>query len=217
LNSVNGTLVNGEAIDRYPLRDSDKIQVGEKTILKFAHSDALEEGFHQAMYEAAVRDGLTGTYNKRHFLERLVTEFAFAQRHGMALSLLMVDVDHFKKINDGLGHPAGDQVLITLAQLLTAAIRTEDLLARYGGEEFAILCRGTAIGQASILAQRLRASVESHLFEYRDERISVTISVGVGACLKATANAQQLIVDADAALYEAKRSGRNRVVTQETG
>jgi two-component system cell cycle response regulator len=217
LNSVNGTLVNGEAIDRYPLRDSDKIQVGQKTILKFAHSDALEEGFHQAMYEAAVRDGLTRTFNKRHFLERLATEVAFAQRHRTPLSLLMVDVDHFKKINDGHGHLAGDQVLTALAQLLTAAVRTEDLLARYGGEEFAILCRGTPIGHASILGQRLRSSVESHVFEYRGERFPVTISVGVGSCSEATENAQQLIADADAALYEAQGGGRNRVVTRQAG
>jgi two-component system cell cycle response regulator len=215
LKSVNGTRVNGEPIDRYPLRDSDKIQVGQKTILKFAHSDALEEGFHQAMYEAAVRDGLTRVFNKRHFLERLATEVAFAQRHGTPLSLLMVDVDHFKKINDAHGHLAGDHVLTSLAQLLTVAVRTEDLLARYGGEEFAILCRGTPIDHASILGQRLRASVESHVFEYRGERFPVTISVGVGSCSEETENAQQLIADADAALYEAKGGGRNRVVTRQ--
>ena len=213
LSSANGTRVNGETIDRYPLRDSDKIQVGKKTILKFAHSDALEEGFHQAMYEAAVRDGLTRTFNKRHFLERLSTEVAYAERHGNELSLLMVDVDHFKKINDGHGHPAGDYVLTTLAQVLTAAVRTEDVLARFGGEEFSILCRGTALGQATILAQRLRASVEAFPFEYRKERLHVTISIGVASCSGKGAGAQQVLLNADAALYQAKGSGRNRVVT----
>ncbi len=213
LGSANGTRVNGESIDRYPLHDGDKIHVGEKTILKFAHSDALEEGFHQAMYEAAVRDGLTRVFNKRHFLERLAIEVAYVQRHKTPLSLLMVDVDHFKRVNDGHGHPAGDYVLTTLATLLTAAVRTEDLLARYGGEEFSILCRGTSIGSAAILAQRLRLSVESYPFEYRKERIPMTISVGVASCSASTQSAQQLLVEADAALYEAKRSGRNRIVT----
>jgi two-component system cell cycle response regulator len=217
LSSANGTRVNGETIDRYPLRDGDKIQVGKKTILKFAHSDALEEGFHQAMYEAAVRDGLTRTYNKRHFLERLATEVAFAERHKTSLSLLMVDVDHFKKVNDGYGHPAGDYVLTTLAQVLAAAVRTEDVLARYGGEEFSILCRGTAVSQATILAQRLRVSVEAHPFEYRKERIAVTISVGVASCSAASQGPQQLLLNADAALYEAKGGGRNRVVTHGAG
>jgi two-component system cell cycle response regulator len=213
LSSANGTRVNGETVDRYPLRDSDKISIGKKTVLKFAHSDALEEGFHQAMYEAAVRDGLTRTFNKRHFLERLSTEVAYAERHGNALSLLMVDVDHFKKVNDHHGHPAGDYVLTALAQVLTAAIRTEDVLARFGGEEFSILCRGTALGQASILGQRLRVAVEAYAFEYRKERIPVTISIGVASCTIKGQGPQQLLLNADAALYDAKRSGRNRVVT----
>jgi two-component system cell cycle response regulator len=213
LESANGTRVNGEAIERRRLQDGDKINIGGRTVLRFAHSDALEEGFHQAMYEAAVRDGLTRTYNKRHFLERLAIEIAFANRHRAALSLLMIDVDHFKKVNDGHGHPGGDCVLTVLARLLMGTVRTEDLVARYGGEEFAVLCRGTALDQASRLGERLRRNVESHAFVYEGKGIPVTISIGASACGEQSCSAERLIADADAALYRAKGEGRNRVVT----
>jgi two-component system cell cycle response regulator len=213
LESANGTRVNGDAIVRQRLYDGDKIDVGGRTVLRFAHSDALEEGFHQAMYEAAVRDGLTRVYNKRHFLERLTIEVAFAQRHRTELSLLMLDVDHFKKINDGYGHPGGDCVLTVLAKLLTGTVRTEDLVARYGGEEFGVLCRGTALDQAARLAERLRRTVESHAFVYEGQRIAVTISIGASACTDPSHGAERLLSDADAALYRAKRAGRNRVAS----
>ena len=213
MRSANGTRVNAEAITRCLLRDGDKIHIGEKTILKFADSDALEEGFHQAMYEAAVRDGLTRAFNKRHFIERLASESAYARRHQSPLSLLMMDVDHFKKVNDNYGHLAGDSVLSTLAQVIMSTVRAEDLVARYGGEEFAVLCRGTPLSNASLLAERLRRMVEAHKFVHGDKPIPVTLSVGVSECSATAQSAQQLIAEADAALYEAKRGGRNRVVT----
>jgi two-component system cell cycle response regulator len=212
MKSANGTRLNAEPIVRSILRDGDKIHIGEKTILKFSNSDALEESFHKAMYEAAVRDGMTRAYNKRHFLERLASESAYARRHQSALSLLMLDVDHFKKVNDNHGHPAGDYVLTTLGQVLMATVRVEDLVARYGGEEFAVLCRGTPLANALLLAERLRRSVEAHPFAYREQRIPVTISVGLSECSASAQSAQELIGEADTALYDAKRSGRNRVV-----
>ncbi len=214
LRSANGTRVNGEPITRHILRDGDKIQLGERTILKFADADSVEEGFHQAMYEAAVRDVLTHVYNRRHFVERLASEVAYSRRHHAPLSLLMIDIDHFKQINDGYGHPAGDYVLATLGQILLAAVRAEDIIARYGGEEFAILCRGTPPMSALRLAERLRRGVESHAFVYHDQRISVTLSVGIAMCADSPTAAQHLVAKADAALYQAKETGRNRVVLQ---
>jgi two-component system cell cycle response regulator len=214
LQSANGTRVNGAPITRHVLRGGDKIQLGERTILKFADADSVEEGFHQAMYDAAVRDPLTGVYNRRHFVERLASEVAYSRRHRIPLSLLMIDIDHFKRINDGYGHPAGDSVLTTLGQILLAAVRTEDLVARYGGEEFAILCRGTPPMHALQLAERLRRGIESHAFAYREQKLPVTLSIGVAMCPDSPAAAQQLIAKADAALYEAKRIGRNRSVLQ---
>ncbi len=214
LRSANGTTVNGEPIDRRQLKDGDKVEIGATTILKFTYSDELEEAFHNKMYEAALRDGLTQAYNKRHFIERLTTEVAYARRHGTPLTLLMLDIDHFKQINDTHGHPAGDSVLATLARTVTGALRTEDLFARYGGEEFCVLCRGEPLANAAVLAERLRAAIEATVFEVQKQRIRVTTSIGVAALLDKAEDATRLIADADAALYEAKRSGRNRIVAR---
>jgi diguanylate cyclase (GGDEF)-like protein len=214
LKSANGTLLNGDRIRRAVLRDGDKIQVGSTTILKFTHADELEENFQRKMHDAALYDGLTKALNKRHFLHRLGTEVAYAKRHGAPLSLLMLDVDLFKEVNDRHGHLAGDYVLATLSQIVRSTIRTEDLFARYGGEEFAVLCRGTAIENALVLAERLRAKVETFLFEQHRQRIPVTISVGVASWFDQSDSATQLIAAADAALYKAKAGGRNRVVVR---
>src|SRR5260370_13528848 len=124
MSSANGTMVNGQRTDRSLLRDGEKIEIGATTILKFTYSDELEEAFHNKMYEAALRDGLTQAYNKRHFLDRLTAEMAYARRHGTPLTLLMLDIDHFKNVNDTSGHPAGDYVLATLAPLAMSALRT---------------------------------------------------------------------------------------------
>src|SRR5580704_5826208 len=214
MKSANGTLVNGQRVaSGMVLQDGDKIQMGSTTILKFTYSDRLEENFQQKMIDAALHDGLTGAYNKRYLLERLPTEVAYAMRHKTPLSLLMVDVDHFKAINDKHGHPGGDYVLTTLAQIVFGALRTEDLFARYGGEEFAVLCRNVKIENASVLGNRLRSLVESCEFSYRKEKVHVTVSVGIASCaFQNDEDPVHLIAAADAALYEAKRAGRNRVI-----
>jgi two-component system cell cycle response regulator len=212
LESANGTFVNEGRVTRQVLRDGDKIQMGSTTILKFTYGDELEETFQQKMYDAALHDGLTGAFNKRHFLDRLPTEIAYARRHKTPLSLLMFDVDHFKLVNDRYGHVAGDFVLARIAEIVTSTLRTEDLFARYGGEEFSILCRGATLEKASVLAERIRAKVETYLFEHHGTRIAVTISVGVTTFVDHPDAATKLIADADAALYHAKRTGRNRVV-----
>lgn len=211
LGSANGTFLNGHRIRNAVLRDGDKIQMGSTTIIKFAYADELEERFQRTMYDAALHDGMTKAFNKGHFLHRLESEVAYAKRHGTPLSLLMLDVDHFKRINDLHGHPAGDNVLATLADVARGAIRTEDLFARYGGEEFAVLCRNTTIQRALVLAERLRAKVETFLFEESRQRIPVTISVGAASWFDQPDSATQLISGADAALYEAKAGGRNCV------
>ncbi|MGH7271377.1 MAG: GGDEF domain-containing protein, partial [Polyangiaceae bacterium] len=148
-----------------------------------------------------------------YFLDRLPTEVAYALRHRADLSLLMIDVDHFKNVNDQYGHLAGDYVLSTLAQLSASTLRAEDLFARYGGEEFSVLCRGVSLESASILARRLCGLIAGSVFEYQGQRIPVTISIGVARCSDQPDCATRLIADADAALYEAKRTGRNRVVS----
>lgn len=212
--SANGTLVNGETVTQRVLQDGDKIQLGSTTILKFTYHDKLDESFQRQMYDAALRDGLTRAFNKKYFVDRLETEFAFARRHQTILSLVMFDADHFKRVNDTLGHPAGDYVLVRLAAIAQATIRTEDIFARYGGEEFAVICRGTPVQNAAVLGERIRAAVETNEFVWEGQRVPVTISVGVAGIPDVVANSSAgLVAAADAALYESKMGGRNRVST----
>jgi diguanylate cyclase (GGDEF)-like protein len=212
--STNGTFCNGERIGEHALNDGDKIQVGSTTILKFTFHDSLDETFQRQMYESALRDGLTKAFNKKYFLERLESEFAYAVRHQSALSLVMLDIDHFKQVNDTHGHLAGDYVLVTLATLMQNKIRREDVLARYGGEEFAIICRGISVDGAHAFSERIRACVEKQDFIYAEQRIPLTVSFGVADVPKeGMRQTLELIARADDALYRAKRGGRNRVVS----
>jgi two-component system, cell cycle response regulator len=213
LDSRNGTFVNGERVlGRARLRDGDKIQVGRTTILKFTYHDSLEESFQKQMYESALRDGLTKVYNKRYFTERIVSEMRFAVRHKAMLALLLVDVDHFKKVNDTFGHVAGDKVLVAVAHALARSVRNEDVVARYGGEEFAVVLRATPIAHVRGTAERLRKLIESLTVEHESGPIRVTASVGMATFPELPIRSpEQLIEAADQALYRAKNAGRNRV------
>jgi two-component system, cell cycle response regulator len=216
LGSTNGTYCNGVRIPRQELADGDKISIGASTILKFTFQDHVDEHYQKQLFESALRDGLTSTFNRRYFLDRLHGELRFAVRHTKPLALLFVDIDHFKKINDTYGHQAGDQVLAGVARVMMTTIRAEDVLARYGGEEFAIICREIELDGAEALARRLIAAVAEKPFECLGQQIPVTISVGA-AVDRGKSESQALIAAADAAMYEAKRSGRNRVCLHKPG
>ena len=214
LGSANGTIVNGATLtSRRLLSDGDKITLGSTTILKFTYSDDLEETFQRRMLEAALLDGLTKAFNKKYLMERLGTELAFAQRHRTPLSLIMIDVDHFKKVNDTFGHPVGDAVLVKLAEIVFQTVRKEDVFARYGGEEFAVLCRSIELKNAAVLAERLRERVAAAHVDHEGQAISVTVSLGVAGFPEVAAETpEKLLSAADEALYRAKSEGRNRVV-----
>ncbi|MSP56691.1 MAG: diguanylate cyclase [Myxococcales bacterium] len=158
----------------------------------------------------SVRDGLTGLFNHRRFQEALAHEVERCVRSGTQMSLLMIDVDHFKRLNDTLGHPAGDEVLRRIADRLSAALRTVDLCARYGGEEFAVVLPGTPSADARMVAERVRASVESTMNDVPG-RPPVTVSVGVASWPADGPTGTDLLAAADKALYAAKHAGRNRV------
>ena len=217
LSSTNGTFCNGIRIDRRELSDGDKIMVGSTTILKFTYHDYLDEVFQRQMYESALRDGLTKVFNKKYFTDYLEKEFAFADRHGGPLALIFMDIDYFKKINDTYGHPAGDQVLADLSQLMSSLLRTEDVLARFGGEEFTVLCRGSDLVGAQVVAERLRRAAAEHKFTHGGREIPVTISLGIVAIPESgISDHNAFLAAADKALYEAKRTGRNRVCVHGT-
>lgn len=173
---------------------------------------ALEKARSQA-HALSMTDSLTGLSNRRHFLQGVQRELHLAQRHQQPMALLILDVDHFKRVNDLYGHSMGDQVLIEISQCCTQALRTTDLLARWGGEEFVVLLPNTHREHAHQLAERVREAVANLAqLRARSEAVRVTISVGV-ACAEPgqTVTLDVLVQTADRALYEAKRGGRNQV------
>lgn len=213
MGSLNGTYVNGQRVERQVLTDGDKIRIGTTTILKFSYADRLEEHFQQQLREAALRDPLTRIFNRRSLDDHLTREVAFARRHGSKLSLILFDIDHFKQVNDTYGHPAGDELLCSLAGCLGRQIRQEDILARYGGEEFALLCRGIGGPVAFAVADRLRLSIGSESLVQQLPDLRVTVSGGVSAMPAGDIDSvRELVEAADQALYRAKREGRNRIV-----
>ncbi|MFZ5482190.1 MAG: diguanylate cyclase [Myxococcota bacterium] len=172
-------------------------------------TDELQKA-NQRLEHLAVTDGLTGLRNHRHFQESLAAEVARASRTDRPFGLLMVDVDHFKRLNDTLGHPAGDEILRAISDAIAAAVRATDGVARYGGEEFAVLLPDTDAEGSAVLAERVRAAVAA--LPPEGSRPLVSVSVGVASWPRDGRDATSLVAAADRALYAAKRTGRNRVV-----
>jgi len=163
----------------------------------------------------SITDGLTKVYNHRHFHEVLENEWLRSQRYKVPLSLLMIDVDHFKSINDLYGHQLGDIVLAGIARVLVVNTRELDTVARYGGEEFAVILPQTDIEKARIVGEKLRKKVEEQHFHEQLKPKVITISVGISAASSEMRTMKDLITTADSALYKAKKQGRNRVVVSE--
>ena len=213
LGSANGSYVGGQRIDSQPLGDGDVIQLGPSVVFRYSVSDADQQAMLEHLYDASVTDALTGAFKRDYFDTRIASEIAYARRHNAELSLIILDVDHFKAINDKFGHRLGDQALIGLARVSRAALRTEDVFCRYGGEEFAIILRTTDIESAARVAERIRVVASEVRIEASPGSFGLTVSLGCAAltCC-ASATAEDLIGAADRRLYAAKHSGRNRVV-----
>ncbi len=209
--STNGTYLNEEQISQEAmLHNADRIKVGP-TILKYLSGADAEAKYHEEIYRMTIVDGLTQIHNKRYLNEALDREVLRARRHQRDLSVVMFDIDFFKRVNDQFGHLAGDYVLRELAKVVQERIRRDEVFARYGGEEFCIVLPETPLPGAAALADDLRERVENHVFVFQGERMPVTISVGCALMVTSDRTAAELIQRADDRLYEAKRSGRNRV------
>ena len=213
LSSRNGTFVEGRSVTSHRLSDGDWVQFGPRVAFRYVRTDQGGEQLLRRLYESSNRDALTGAYNRKHFDERLRSEIAFATRHSLEMALLVLDIDHFKRINDTYGHPAGDAVLRQIVGYAGRRLRTEDVVARIRGEEFAVILRGTDRNAGALVAERLRSTIGTLPVVSDGKAIPVSISVGV-ATLACTAerSATALIAIADRRLYIAKRAGRNRVV-----
>jgi diguanylate cyclase (GGDEF)-like protein len=219
LGSSNGTFVNGERAHRAILQSGDRVQLGSTVVLRVWLTDESDAELHRRLYEGATLDPLTGVYNRAYVLTQLHQELAFARRHGTDLAVLLIDVDHFKEVNDSLGHLAGDAVLAGLVARIVQSCRVEDVVARWGGEEFLVLLRATSRDQAAVLAERVRAVVGDGPIAIDETSVQVSVTVSIGAAALSeltttTAESTQLIALADARLYRAKAAGRNRVAAR---
>lgn len=209
LGSTNGTYVNGKRVKKVPLHDGDKIQISRDSIMELTYLDQSRMLSEKKRYEMGVMDPVTNIYNKRYFLGRIQEEFSFSKRNQRDLSLVLLDLDHFKILNDTYGHLAGDIVLQKVATQITQMIRPEDIFARYGGEEFAIIMRDAKSQSACRLCERIREGIEVLAVPYEDQQIKVTVSMGFSHLTEKTKDYLELITEADKYLYRSKKGGRN--------
>ena len=208
LGSMNGTFVNGERIHgRVVLVEHDKLRVGA-TLFAYLLRDELELEADRRLLHMATYDALTGLLNRNAILRELAREHERARRYNRDLSVLMIDLDHFKQINDNWGHPAGDRVLAIMGRILRNAVRTCDHAGRYGGEECMVILVETPAPAAAVVAERIRAAVAAE--DFGIDR-PITVSLGVAATTSADTGAERMLERADTALYAAKGAGRNRV------
>jgi two-component system cell cycle response regulator len=213
LGSSNGTFVDGEPVKGpRSLPEGARIHVGRHTLLTLSRQDPLEHEAARQLFETSMRDSLTDLYNRRFFDKRLREEFAFASRHHTALSVILLDLDLFKHINDTWGHPAGDEVLREVGSLIKGCFRREDVAFRLGGEEFAVVVRSETHEGACAAAERIRRVLEEAHVIWEGEAIRFTASAGVATTSpsETVESASSLLAEADRALYRAKAGGRNR-------
>jgi two-component system cell cycle response regulator len=209
LGSTNGTFVDGARIaGSHTLEDGCRIHLGTRTVLHFRLYDAVELAAARESYALTVRDPLTGTYNRRYLHDRLGSEWAYCRRHCTPLSLLLLDIDHFKRINDLYGHDVGDQTIAAVARL---AAEEGALIGRLGGEEFGMLIEGRHLGDGVRVAERLRAAIAALQLDTANGPLTLSCSFGVSEH-KPRETIDDLLKRADVALYAAKTGGRNRVV-----
>jgi len=209
--STNGTYCNDEAVAReLVLKNGDRVKIGP-TIFKFLSGADVEAQYHEEIYRMTIIDGLTQIHNKRYLHEALERELIRGRRHDRDLSILIFDIDHFKRVNDAHGHLAGDFVLKELARVVSSRLRRDEVFARYGGEEFALVLPETSLEGARLLAETLRQKVDEHEFVFQSDSIRATISVGAAVLLEGDRTASDLLKRADERLYAAKNGGRNRV------
>jgi diguanylate cyclase (GGDEF)-like protein len=175
----------------------------------------LLQAANNELQKLSSTDRLTGLYNRGHWEELLKLEYARHSRYGAVSSLVMCDIDHFKRVNDTFGHPAGDKVIQRVAHVMRSHIRDADIAGRYGGEEFAVLLPDTNKNGAQVFCERLRQAVEAETVQHEGQTIQCTISLGVADLSKPTSDYKSLIEWADQALYQSKKNGRNQVSVDE--
>jgi len=213
LGSTNGTFVDGNYIHKQILDSNNRLQIG-KMVLKIAYKDPNEEAFSRELYEAATLDPLTGILNRQTFMDRSAGEFVCANRNKSFIHMAMIDIDDFKRVNETCGPQCGDLVLKEVARQLNEEKRDSDLLCRYGDDEILLLMNDISPEDAKKRAEKLRMTIERHIFSWMDSRIPVTISIGLVSSQGAdVSKMQELIAESERLVYAAKSNGKNLVVT----
>ena len=217
LASTNGTLVNGQVLSEAVLNEGDKILIGDQ-LFRFDMLDEIDREFQQQIHRLISHDELTGLLTSKSFFSELRREAAQAEIKSQPFCVLMMDVDHFKEVNDTYGHLVGSQTLEEISSVIKNALRAGDVAARFGGEEFAAFLLDADYAQGLVAAERVRSAVENQEFESarRDalapaKQLRITISIGVAAFPDDAKDPIELVELADSALYRAKRGGRNRI------
>jgi diguanylate cyclase (GGDEF)-like protein len=216
LGSTNGTFLNGRRVPNHtPVRvqDGDRIQLGATVVLKFVRLDPCDEQFQREMFERTVRDTLTGLYNRSYLLNQIGPLAEYGAMRGLGLAVILLDIDHFKRINDTYGHDAGDVVLREVANVLRESTRSEDLVARYGGEEFVLALPVAAPDLATERAERIRSNLAARRIAAPSALVRITASLGLAYEPAGRFRSfSAMITAADRCLYQAKEAGRDRVV-----
>jgi two-component system cell cycle response regulator len=217
LGSTNGTLLNGQPVTDAVLQDGDKLLIGEH-LMRFDMLDEIDREFQQQIHRLLVHDELTGLLTSRSFFSELRREAARADLEARRFCVLMMDIDHFKEVNDTHGHLTGSQTLEEVGACITRALRAGDVASRFGGEEFAAFLLDADYPQGLVAAERVRTAIEEHAFPTThagspdfERTHRITISIGVAEFPDDARDPIHLVELADSALYRAKRSGRNRV------
>jgi two-component system cell cycle response regulator len=215
--STNGTFLNGQPVPAHSSRqldNGDRIQLGTSVLLKLVRLDASDERFQREMFERTVRDCLTGLYNRAYFIDQVGPLAERYSSQGLGMAILMIDIDHFKRVNDDHGHVAGDGVLKEVSAVIRESTRSEDLVARYGGEEFVVALPVSCLELALERAERIRQNLAERAVWTDSAQVRVTASIGLafGPPGRPRHHDRTLILRADQALYKAKAEGRNRVI-----
>jgi two-component system cell cycle response regulator len=217
LESRNGTFLNGLRIEQEKLQNGDKIMIGEH-ILRFDLLDEIDREYQRQIHRLISHDDLTGLLSSRSFFSELRREAARSKTEGRGFCVLMMDVDHFKSVNDTYGHLTGSKALEEIGGCIVKSLRSGDAAARFGGEEFAAFLLDAELEQAQVAAERIRSSIEEYPFSVMKrgraaDAHHVTISIGIASFPDDSNDPIELVEMADSALYRAKREGRNRVCT----
>lgn len=218
LGSTNGTMVDGNRVAEVVLHEGDMFQLGAGTVIKFTHEELLNEHLQEALYEAASKDCVTQIYNKKILLEQLRLEVIYLQRHQRPLSLCLIDVDDFHRVNQDWGEATGNTILASVAKSLSNMIRATDVFARYGANEFAVILRETDSSPATVFAERIREFIDKKKFTFLDEKdnpqsVRLTVSIGLTTLVDdQVTSPRELILAVEKNLEVAKQEGGNRVI-----